>query len=145
MAQKASKLELRSRLRVVQQWILDGHPFADIIRSSITQWGISRRHSERYYSLAYRLFAEGEQKNIDIKKAYYLQAKRQLIKNMDPEEKKTAGGAMVLSKIYDSMAEIEGVKSHKMEIDLPLDRVLKVEVVHTNAPRPANSEKDIDV
>lgn len=114
---KSSKLEHQSRLRVVQEWILEDHSFRDIVKSIVAKWDLSERQAERYYSDAYQLFAEGEVANIDRKKFYYIQRKKKLIKEMNPLEKKTAAGVTAINRVLDSMAEIEGIKSgNKIEI-----------------------------
>lgn len=113
---KSSFPELQARLRTVMEWILDDHTYTDIKKSILAKWDISDRQAKRYYADAYELLSEGAEHNIERKKAFYIQRKKKLIRDMDPKEKKTASGVAAINKILDSMAEIEGVKVNKHEL-----------------------------
>lgn len=145
MSDKCTKEEHLTRLRVVQEWILEEHKYSDIVRSCMSKWGVSKRQSERYYKDAYKAFSEGEVKNVEQKKAYYIQRKKKLIREMNAAEKKTAAGVTAINRVLDSMAEMEGIKVNKHEITGKDGEAIGIPsiVVYNHAPPLAGSEDEI--
>lgn len=107
---------MATRIRAVQEWILEDHPYSDIIKSIVNKWGISIRQAERYHHLAMRFFEDKHALSMERKKAYYIQRKKKIIRDMDPQFKKTPSGARAINKILDSMAKLEGVVIDKIEL-----------------------------
>ncbi|TZF84526.1 hypothetical protein FW774_05930 [Pedobacter sp. BS3] len=147
---KSTKVEKAKRIRTVQEWIMDDHNTVDIIRSAVARWDVSERQAERYYSEAFTLFKELTEKSIESKKAYYLQRKKKLIREMDPAFKKTPSGVRAINKVLDSMAKLDGIMIDKLEVTgkdgVPLSfPEVKVTVVHSDVPPFASNENEVDV
>ena len=114
---KIDKLELSRRIRIIQDWILQDHVTTDIIHQSLLQWpGISERQAYRYLWAAKQFFIEKESENLDRKRAYYLARKRKLLRDMNPDEKKTAAGVAAANRVLDSMAKLEGVSTDTFKL-----------------------------
>lgn len=113
---KASKLEVLQRVRVVQDWILNDYSYSDIITSAETRFDVGKRQAERYYAAAYQGFKKDDEESLDHKKAYYLSKKKKLIRDMDPQYKKTPSGIRTINKVLDSMAQLEGIVIQKYEL-----------------------------
>lgn len=127
---KIDKIELSKRIRVVQDWMLQDHTTADIISQIKIQWGpISDRQAYRYIWAAKKFFEEKDEMSLQRKKAFYIQRKRKLLRDMNPEEKKTAAGALAVSKILDSMAKLEGVTTDTLKLIGDPDKPIKTETV----------------
>ena len=149
-ANRASGPELKTRHRLVMEWILEDHTYTDIIKSILGKWDVSERQAARYYADAYKLLSDSEPdtNKIEYKKNYYLQRKKKLIRDMNPAEKKTAAGAAAINRILDSMAEIEGIKVNKHELTGKDGAPIKTDFTITmieSGPKPASSEKDLDI
>ncbi len=116
---KASNLEAQERIRHVQELILNDIGTQDIIRAIVAKWGITDRQAYRYLESANKEFVEKNQVSLERKKAYYKARKLRLIRNMNPEEKKTAAGVAAINKVLDSMAKLDGINIDKLEVTIP--------------------------
>jgi hypothetical protein len=105
----SDRLELQTRIRAVQEWILQDYLTCDIIANCVKTWGITERQAYRYLWAANRFFAEKDKLSLEQKRAYYLAKKKKLLRDMKPEEKKSAAGVVAVNRVLDSMAKLEGV------------------------------------
>lgn len=116
---RASQIETSERTRYVQELILNDIGTQDIIRAIMAKWNISDRQAYRYLDMANKEFEEKKQLSLERKKAFYKARKLKLIRNMDPDEKKTAAGVTAINKILDSMAKLDGINIDKLELEIP--------------------------
>lgn len=105
----ATKLDTARRIRYVQECLLEDISYSDIVKAITEKWGIAERQARRYIWAANKFFVEKYEKKANEKKAYYIQRKKKLLREMDPKERKTARGVMAANKVIDSMAKIDGV------------------------------------
>ncbi len=134
---QANKLETQSRIRTVQEWILQDHTSADIVKQATQLWEISDRQAYRIMWAANRFFQERDRRSLQGKIAYYLARKKKLLRDMTPEEKKTAAGVAAVNRVLDSMAKLEGVTVDTIKVigdpDKPLRTESKVTQLHSTA------------
>lgn len=128
---KSAKIELAKRIRVVQDWLLQDHTTTDIINQCITAWKVTDRQAYRYLWAANRFFIEKDILTLEVKRSYYLARKKKLLRDMNPEEKKTAPGVAAINRVLDSMAKLEGVTVETLKLigdkDNPLITESKVQ------------------
>ncbi|MXV16847.1 hypothetical protein [Hufsiella ginkgonis] len=113
---RSSALEVEKRLRQVQEWIMEGQTWSYIIHRAVTDWAITSRQAARYYAESLKVFVKDNDITLEQKKAFYISSKRKLIRDMDPDMKKTPQGARTINKILDSMAQLDGVMIQKVEV-----------------------------
>ncbi len=121
---KIEKSEVEKRVRNVQEWILRGYPTSDIIKQLSKNYKITERQSYRYYKKAFELFKKENEREIEEKKAFHLEIRRKLYKDLS--KKDSATGASVALRIIDSMARIEGLgfpPQHKEEKQIEEEKV----------------------
>jgi len=104
---RVDSIESERRVRIVQEWILQGQSTSDIIAQLCMSFSISRRQAYRYYEKAFKAFQNENKQSIEAKKAYHLSLRRRLLKNL--KEKETPSGARAALRIADSMARMEGL------------------------------------
>lgn len=138
---RKDKSEVERRVYAVQQWLLQDFSAQEIILAGKKKWEpISDRQIERYIMRAREGFKETLQQSIEARKAYYVKRKQKLIREIDPEERKTAKGIMAVSRILDSIAEMEGIKVRRHEITgkdgKPIETTAKVtnDIDYTQLP-----------
>lgn len=105
----STKVETAKRIRYVQECLLEDIPSSDIQKAIVEKWSVTERQARRYIWAANKFFVEKYEKKAAEKKAYYIQRKKKLLREMDPKERKTARGVMAANKVIDSMAKIDGV------------------------------------
>lgn len=116
MRNQSTKLELQKRIRIIQDYILRDFDTPDIITECIKLWGITDRQAYRYLWAANRFFGEKSKITLQRKTEFYLARKRKLIRDMDPEEKKSAAGVAAIDRVLNSMAKLEGVSVHTVKV-----------------------------
>ena len=126
---KADKIESAKRIRIIQDWIMQDHMTMDIINQSMQQFGIESRQAYRYLWAAKKFFEEKETESFERKRSFYLARKKKLLRDMNPEEKKTAAGVSAINRVLDSMAKLEGVSVDTVKLvgdkDNPIHTVTK--------------------
>ena len=145
----SSQLEMSKRVRNCQEWIMNDFTWSDIIQNCMSKWEVSKRTAERYYSKAFHSFKDTLIQDVENRKAYYLQKKKKLIRDMSPEFKKTPAGVNAINKVLDSMANLEGIVITKVEVTGagggPIPTEVTVRYIKTDAPPFANSEGDVQL
>lgn len=104
---KVDSIESERRVRIIQEWILQGQSTSDIIAQLSVSFSISKRQAYRYYDKAFKEFQTGNKQSVEAKKAYHLALRRKLLKDL--KEKETPTGARAALRIADSMARMEGL------------------------------------
>lgn len=112
----ATAAEALKRVLIVQEWILADLSRSNILDRCVKEYEVSKRQAERYYKKAFDLFEEISKVSVEKKKGYYLQRKRKLISDMPDQAKKTPAGVLAVNKVLDSMAQLDGVITTKVEV-----------------------------
>lgn len=113
---KSDKLETSKRILKVVEWILEDKSRQDILKLCEKEFGVAWRQAERYYLKAHESFVEKNLVSLERKKGYYLQRKRKLISDMPDKQKKTPAGVQAINKVLDSMAQLDGIATTKVEV-----------------------------
>lgn len=104
---KCDKVESERRVRIVQEWILQGYATSDIVAQLERTFNISQRQAYKYYRKAFEEFKKSNVSSIEEKRAYHLALRRKLLKGL--KEQDTPRGARAALRIADSMARIDGI------------------------------------
>lgn len=142
-------LEKARRIRICQEWIMSDYSWTDIITNAINNWAVSKPTAERYYSEAFKSFKDTLIKDVENRKAYYIQKKKRLIKEMDAASKKTPAGVRAINQVLDSMAMLEGIVIQKVEVSGagggPIPTEITIKHVKVDAPPFASSEGEVQI
>lgn len=104
---KYDKVEIRQRIRAVQEWILQGQFSRDIIANVVQKWGVAERTAYHVYAQAWKGIQDADNENLKEKTAYHVQLRKDLYKKL--KDKNLPSGARAALQIADSLALIEGV------------------------------------
>lgn len=104
---KSTHIEVEKRIRIIQEWILEGYATTDIITQLTITYQITQRQAYNYIKKAFDSFKEKNQHTIDQKKGYHIALRQKMLKEL--QEKKTPEGTRTALRIADSMARIEGL------------------------------------
>lgn len=124
---RANKVETQRRIRIVQEWILQDYGTPDIIQQAMQIWNIAQRQAYRYLYYANRFFQEKDELSMRAKVSYHVARKKKLIREMDPEERKTAAGVAAVNKVLDSIAKLQGITMDTVRLIGDPDNPIKTE------------------
>ncbi len=114
MSQKSTKVETDKRTRAVQEWMMQGHSSADIVRQCTAQWNITGRQAYKYIRKAYEAFREQAEKDMEARRQFHIQSRLKLFRDLqDKKSSKPAGTALA---ILQDIAKLEGLYVEKTEI-----------------------------
>lgn len=114
MTQKSTKVETDKRTRAVQEWMMQGHSSADIVRQCIAQWNITGRQAYKYIRKAYEAFREQAEKDIESRRQFHIHSRLKLFRDLqDKKNSKPAGTALA---ILQDIAKLEGLYVEKTEV-----------------------------
>jgi hypothetical protein len=143
MAKKSDKVEVEKRIRIIQEWLMQGQTTFDIIRQSVSSWGISERQSYRLLERAYDEFSQLKQRGTKRRLNYHIEARLKLFRDM--KDKATPKGARAACMILDSMAKLEGVLIDKHEITgkdgQPIETTQTVVILPSNGHETQESKE----
>lgn len=112
----STKLELQKRISYIQDLLLKDFETRDIIASAKKKWKVTERQAYRYLWAANIFFVEKSKQTLERKVAFYLARKRKLLRDLPESEVQTSTGTLVVSKILDSMAKLEGVSIETLKL-----------------------------
>lgn len=104
---------------------------AEIVRILHTRHPeLSKKQCQRYYYMAIASLEEKDNITRSRKVAFYKARKLRALRDIDPAERKTAQGAMVISKVLDSIAELDGISTRSLTFRGDKDNPIQVDHVH---------------
>jgi len=115
MSKRSDKVEMERRVRTVQEYILMDYPYADIVAQCIQKWGVCDRQAKRYIQDAYDSFKATLEKNFEKRLGFHLQRRMKLLRQLDPEERRTATGVRAELLVLRDIAKLEGLYIEKHE------------------------------
>ena len=89
MPNGADKIEFDKRIRVVQEWIIEDWPSADIIAQVISKWGICDRQAKRYLAEARKRWTQDEQALVDHRRRMKVESLKKLKRSLKESYKGT--------------------------------------------------------
>lgn len=114
MSVKSSKIEMDKRIRMVQEWMMQGHSTADIVRNITSKWDVTERQAFKYIHRAYVSFREVSEKNIENRRHYHLNTRLKLYRDLKGKE--FPEGSKAALSILQDIAKLEGLYVEKTEI-----------------------------
>lgn len=147
------KVEIEKRIRIVQDWLIQDYPNADIIQQCINKgWVTSKRQAERYIKQGLERWAEEEDKKLSLKRASRTQSLKKMLRSIDPKAASTPSGIRALLAVHDRIIALEGIKPTRQMIEAeiakdqgkqadplsPTSNMLKIEII--NAPDAEDSD-----
>lgn len=114
MSQKSTKIETDKRTRAVQEWMMQGHSSADIVRQCTAQWNITGRQAYKYIRKAYEAFRAQAENDIEARKQFHIHSRLKLFRDL--QDKKACKPAGVALAILQDIAKLEGLYVEKTEV-----------------------------
>lgn len=130
---QATKEEKIRRIRVIQEYLLEGQNTADILSTIMTNYKLGLRSAQMYLKKARELFIEINNKSIQESFAEHISARRRLIKKYERSNPKLAldcwKDLALLEGLYTigkNMNEDVNDKKDSCEFVMPGGQVLKI-------------------
>lgn len=115
MAKKTDDIERDKRLRVIQEWLIDGWPAIDIKTEIVNRYGVSIRQAERYISKARERWNKDEDIRVDRKRRKTIDYLKKQQRSLKKEFIGTPSGMNVLLRIEREIIKLEGLCSKEKE------------------------------
>lgn len=106
---KIDKIEMEKRLRIVQEWIIDDHPYVEIVSNTCREWKLSEPQAKRYIKKARARWADSEQEVIDQKRRRKIETLKRLKKKMDSQYANTPSGIRAILMVEREIAKLENL------------------------------------
>jgi hypothetical protein len=127
---KVDKLEKEKRIRIIQEWMLQDHITNDIVNKCVLSWGISDRQAMRYIADAKKGFSKATEKKLDQRMNYHIQRRNKLLRDLDPQYRKTPEGIRAQLKVLSDIAKLEQLYTLKIEVGTKDGKALQTEITH---------------
>ncbi len=124
---KASRIELEKRIRTLQEYILQDYPSSYLIAHAVDQWQICERHAKRYIRLAWEGLKAGNEQDLARNKAYHIQRRHKLMRQLATDERSTAFGVKTQLEILKDLAKLQGAypaEQHEINDNRPRPTIL---------------------
>ncbi|PKN16501.1 MAG: hypothetical protein CVU66_00695 [Deltaproteobacteria bacterium HGW-Deltaproteobacteria-23] len=109
---KSSNLELEKRLRVVQEWLMQGYDTPDIVRQITTKWEVTERQAYKYIEKAFEEFKARSERRMEFLRAYHTSTRKKLFRDL--AAKNTPEGAKAALSILQDIAKLDGLYVEKV-------------------------------
>lgn len=106
---KANALEKERRIRIIQEWIIDDAPTADIITKIMDTWKVQRSQASKDLKTARERWCEKEDEVIDNKRMIRVHALKKLKRSIKDQYKGTPNGVMAVLAVEKEINKLEGV------------------------------------
>lgn len=100
---RATKDEKLRRIRVIQEYLLEGQNTVDIIQTICTNYGLGVRSAQNYIKSARKVFIEINNANAHESFAEHIAARKRLIKKYEKTNPKLA------FELWKDLAELQGM------------------------------------
>ena len=107
---KADKAQQLSRIRSVQEMLLNGNCAGDIIAYISNQWSITERQSQSYVKWAYDEFKAQTSATMEEQTSFHIQARMRLYKNNLNKDDKLA------LDVLKDIAKLKGMYVEKIDM-----------------------------
>jgi hypothetical protein len=114
------KIEFEKRVRMVQEWIIEDWPEADIRNNIMKTWKVCDRQSRRYVAEARKRWAGENQKEVDERRRLRIESLKKLKRSLKEQYKGSPSGIFAVLAVDKEIIKLEG-----------LDPAIKVQ--HTGA------------
>lgn len=106
---KIDNVEKDRRLRIIQEWLIDDWPAADIKVQIVEKWGVSVRQAERYIEDARVRWNKDEDEKLDRRRRKMVETLKKRKRNMKPEFIGTPAGMNALLRIDKEISRLENL------------------------------------
>lgn len=100
---------MERRLRIVQEWIIDDHPYMDIVASIRKQWDLSIPQAKRYIKNARDKWADEEKAIVDQKRRARIESLKKLRRSLKDQYKGTPFGIRALLAVDKEISKLENL------------------------------------
>lgn len=125
---KADPVEYEKRIRIVQEWILEGWPSCDMVAQIIMKWGVVERQAKRYIAEGRKRWVEEDDLKLEYKRRIKIAELRKRQRSLRDQFKGTPQGLNALNHIEKLIIKIDG-------LDMPKQHIIKGDKVN---PIPIN-------
>jgi len=120
MAKKSEDIEIDRRVRIIQEWLIDDLPVADIKTECERKWLVSTRQAERYIEKARERWAKDEDEKIDRKRRKMIETLKKRKRSLKPEFVGTPTGINALLRIDKEISRLENLY-HNEKLDVTVN------------------------
>lgn len=113
MPKKVNNIEYEKRIRIIQEWIIDDWPYADIINQIFAKWEIADRQAKRYIADAKERWVKDQQDVVDAKRALKVESMKKLKRSMKDQYKGTPQGIFAVLAVEKELIKLEGLERPK--------------------------------
>lgn len=113
MAKKVDNIEKDKRLRIIQEWLIDDWPSADIKLQIVQKWSLSVRQAERYIEQARERWNKEEDEKLDRKRNKMIESLKKDLRSMKPEYACTPSGINAKLRIRKEISRLENLYPSK--------------------------------
>jgi hypothetical protein len=119
---------IQMRVRMVQEWLMMDHTTSDIVKTGMEKFDVTDRQMMRYIKTATQEFKEMNRDSIEHKRAFAIQRRKKIIRDMDPQYKKTPEGARTILAIHRDISKLDGLYVEKvdMHVEVETDTVVTI-------------------
>lgn len=113
-----ASLETERRVRILFEWMIEGHNRNDIVTQAVNKWGVSTRQVDRYIVMVKKLFREKSKEEIEPLRGQHIEARQKLLREL-PDKNKPAGARVAL-RILDSIAQLQGLTTDEINVSVAI-------------------------
>jgi len=103
------KTEMEKRVRLVQEWIIDDWPEADIRANIVKTWKVSERQARRYIQQARQRWMQKSDQALEEKRVLRIEALKKLKRSLKEQFKGTPEGIKAILAVEDRIIKLESL------------------------------------
>lgn len=103
------KIEFEKRVRMVQEWIIEDWPEADIRTNVMKTWKIGERMAYKYITEARKRWAGENQKELDEKRRLRVESLKKLKRSLKDQYKGSPAGIFAILAVDKEIIKLEGL------------------------------------
>jgi hypothetical protein len=103
------KIEYEKRIRMVQEWIIEDWPEADIRSNIMRSWKVGDRMARNYVSEARKRWASESQSEVDEKRKLRIQSLKKLKRSLKEQYKGSPAGIFAILAVDKEIIKLEGI------------------------------------
>lgn len=113
MSKKTDDIEYEKRIRIVQEWIIEDWPTADIITQIRNNWTVQDRQAKRYIKEAKERWVSDQEDIIEAKRTLKIEGMKKLKRSLQERYKGTPQGIFAVLSVEKEIIKLEGLERPK--------------------------------
>lgn len=139
---KADAILKEQRIRVVQEWIIDDWPSADIISQIVSKWGLEERTAYRYLADARKKWVKESLAQTEHRRRLKIESLKKLKRSLKDAFKGTPAGIKAVLSVEKEIITLENLRpAIKLEHSGPGGAPIQTETTATVLILPSNGRE----